>query len=100
MKQKQYNNYIIKYKENEVIKIVEKFKKELIIYYSRNRFINVRKRVIIKLTNGKYKVITHYIENGIYKTFVSKIEFNEEQIEELIQSYLDEFNFEKTLYYR
>ena len=41
--------------------MVEKFNKELIIYYSRNRFVNIRKRVIIKLANDKYKVITHYI---------------------------------------
>ena len=83
-----------------MIKIVEKFKKELIIYYSRNRFINIRKRVIIKLPNDKFRVITHYIENGVYKTFVSKIEFNKEQIEELIQAYLDEFNFKKSVYYK
>ena len=80
--------------------MVEKFNKELIIYYSRNRFVNIRKRVIIKLSNEKYKVITHYIENGVYKTFVSKIEFNKEQIEELIQAYLDEFNFEKSVFYK
>ena len=80
--------------------MVEKFNKELIIYYSRNRFVNVRKRVIIKLANDKFKVITHYIENGIYKTFVNKTEFNKEQIEELIQAYLDEFNFEKSIYYK
>ena len=80
--------------------MVEKFNKELIIYYSRNRFVNIRKRVIIKLANDKYKVITHYIEIGLYKTFVSKIEFNKEQIEELIQAYLDEFNFEKTIFYK
>ena len=80
--------------------MVEKFNKELIIYYSRNRFVNIRKRVIIKLANDKFKVITHYIENGKYKTFVSKIEFNKEQIEELIQAYLDEFNFEKSIYYK
>ena len=80
--------------------MVEKFNKELIIYYSRNRFVNVRKRVIIKLANDKYKLITHYIENGIYKTFVCKEEFNEEQIEELIQAYLDEFGFEKSVFYK
>ena len=80
--------------------MVEKFKKELIIYYSRNRFVNIRKRVIIKLANDKFKVITHYIENGVYKTFVSKIEFNKEQIEELIQAYLDEFGFEKSVFYK
>ena len=80
--------------------MVEIFKKELIIYYSRNRFVNVRKRVIIKLANDKFKVITHYIENGIYKTFVSETIYNEEQIEELIQAYLDEFNFEKSIFYK
>ena len=80
--------------------MVEKFNKELIIYYSRNRFVNVRKRVIIKLANDKFKIITHYIENGVYKTFVSKIEFNKEQTEELIQAYLDEFGFKKSIFYK
>ena len=80
--------------------MVEKFNKELIIYYSRNRFVNVRKRVIIKLANDKYKEITHYIENGVYKTFVSETIYNKEQIEELIQAYLDEFNFKKSIFYK
>ena len=80
--------------------MVEKFNKELIIYYSRNRFVNVRKRVIIKLANDKFKVITHYIQNGVYKTFVCEEEFNKEQIEGLIQAYLDEFGFEKTIFYK
>ena len=80
--------------------MVEKFNKELIIYYSRNRFVNVRKRVIIKLANDKFKIITHYIENGVYKTFVSKIEFNKEQTEELIQAYLDAFGFKKSIFYK
>ena len=80
--------------------MVEKFNKELIIYYSRNRFVNIRKRYIIKLSNDKFKVITYYIKNGEYKTFVCKEEFNKEQIEELIQAYLDEFNFEKSVFYK
>ena len=80
--------------------MVEKFNKELIIYYSRNRFVNVRKRVIIKLADDKYKVITHYIENGVYKIFVSETIYNKEQIEELIQAYLDEFNFKKSVFYK
>ena len=80
--------------------MVEKFNKELIIYYSRNRFVNIRRRVIIKLANDKFKVITHYIENGVYKTFVCKTEYNKEQIEELIQAYLDEFNYGKTIFYK
>ena len=80
--------------------MVEKFNKELIIYYSRNRFINIRKRVIIKLADDKYKVITHYMQNGVYKTFVSETIYNKEQIEELIQAYLDEFGFEKSVFYK
>ena len=80
--------------------MVEKFNKELIIYYSRNRFVNIRKRVIIKLANDKFKVITHYIQNGVYKTYVCDKEFNKEQIEELIQAYLDEFNFQKSIFYK
>ena len=80
--------------------MVEKFNKELIIYYSRNRFVNIRKRVIIKLANDKFKVITNYIQNGVYKTNVCDEEFNKEQIEELIQAYLDEFNFEKSVFYK
>ena len=80
--------------------MVEKFNKELIIYYSRNRFVNVRKRVIIKLANDKFKVITHYIQNGVYKTYVSDTIYNKEQIEELIQACLDEFNFEKSIFYK
>ena len=80
--------------------MVEKFNKELIIYYSRNRFVNVRKRVINKLANDKFKVITHYIQNGVYKTFVSETIYNKQQIEELIQAYLDEFNFQKSVFYK
>ena len=80
--------------------MVEKFNKELIIYYSRNRFVNVRKRVIIKLANDKFKLITHYIQDGVYKTFVCDTIYNKEQIEELIQAYLDEFNFEKSIFYK
>ena len=80
--------------------MVEKFNKELIIYYSRNRFVNIRKRVIIKLANDKFKVITHYIQNGVYKTFVSETIYNKEQIEELIQAYLNEFGFKKSVFYK
>ena len=43
--------------------MVEKFNKELIIYYSRNRFVNIRKRVIIKLANDKLKEIRE--ESGL-----------------------------------
>ena len=77
--------------------MVEKFNKELIIHYGKSIYSKNYKRVISKLDNDKYNVTTYYKENGINKTFVSKIEFNEEQIEELIQAYLQEFNCKKTL---
>ena len=77
--------------------MVEKFNKELIIHYGKSIYSKNYKRVINKLDNDKYIVTTYYKENGINKTFVSKIEFNEEQIEELIQAYLQEFNCKKTL---
>ena len=77
--------------------MVEKFNKELIIHYGKSIYSKNYKRVITKLTNGKFNVTTYYRENGINKTFVSKIEFNEEQIEELIEAYLQEFNCKKTL---
>ena len=79
--------------------MVEKFNKELIIHYSKNRFTNTYKRVITKLPNGKFNVTTYYKENKIGKYFISKIEFTEEQIEELIDAYLKEFNIKKTVEY-
>ena len=77
--------------------MVEKFNKELIIHYGKSIYSKNYKRVITTLDNDKYNVTTYYKANGINKTFVSKIEFNEEQIEELIQGYLQEFNCKKTL---
>ena len=77
--------------------MVEKFNKGLIIHYGKSIYSKNYKRVITKLTNGKFNVTTYYKENGINKTFVSKIEFNEKQIEELIDGYLQEFNCKKTL---
>ena len=80
--------------------MVEKFNKELIIHYGKSIYSKIYKRVINKLSNGKFNVTTYYKENGINKTFVSKIEFNEEQIEELIDEYLNEFNCKKLIEYK
>ena len=77
--------------------MIEKFNKELIIHYGKSIYSKNYKRVITRLANGNYNVTTFYKENGINKTFVSKIQFNEIQIEELIQAYLNEFNCKKTL---
>ena len=77
--------------------MVEKFNKELIIHYGKSIYSKNYKRVISKLDNDKYNVTTYYKENGINKTVVSKIEFNEKQIKGLIEGYLQEFNCKKTL---
>ena len=81
--------------------MVEKFNKELIIYYSRNRFVNVRKRVIKKLYDNRYVVETYYRDGKIDKFYRSHTVFNSEQIEELIKTFLNEFEFEceKTVIY-
>ena len=63
-------------------------------------FMKIYKRVIKKLENDKFSVITYYKENGINRFYTSKLNFNKEQIEELIQAYLDEFNFEKSVFYK
>ena len=72
--------------------MMEKFNKELIIYYKKNRFGKIYKRVIKKLDNGKFSVISYYKENGVNRVYTSKINFNEEQIEELIKEYLYLYN--------
>ena len=90
-------NYIIKYKAKRSYKMVEKINKELITHYGKSIYSKNYKRVITKLANGKFNVTTYYKENGINKTVVSKIDFNEKQIEKLIEGYLQEFNCKKTL---
>ena len=80
--------------------MVEKFNKELIIYYKKNRFGKIYKRVIKKLDNGKFSVISYYKENGVNRLHTSKINFNEEQIEELIKEYLYLYNCEIEVEYK
>ena len=80
--------------------MVEKFNKELIIYYKKNRFGKIYKRVIKKLDNGKFSVISYYKENGVNRLYTSKINFNEEQIEELIKEYLYLYNCEIEVEYK
>ena len=80
--------------------MMEKFNKELIIYYKKNRFGKIYKRVINKLDNGKFLVSTYYKENGVNRLHISKLNFNKEQIEKLIDIYLKEYNLEKTIEYK
>ena len=80
--------------------MVEKFNKELIIYYKKNMFSKIYKRVIKKLDNGKFSVISYYKENGVNRLYTSKINFNEEQIEELIKEYLYLYNCKTEVEYK
>ena len=77
--------------------MVEKFDKELIIYYKKNCYNDIYKRVITKLDNGKFGVSTYWRKKKINKIYKSKIEFTEEQIEKLIDAYLKEFNIKKII---
>ena len=79
--------------------MVEKFKVKLIIHYPKNIVTNVYKRVIIKLDVDRYIIETHYKEKGLCKYFISIADFNEEQIEKIIDIYLKEYNLEKTIEY-
>ena len=80
--------------------MVEKFNKELIIYYPKNKLTNGYKRVINKIYHNRYTLETYYRVNKIDKCFKSKYIFNEEQIENLINVYLEEYNIEKTIFYK
>ena len=80
--------------------MVEKFNNYLIIQYPKNKFTNIYKRLITKITNEKYMVTTYYKDKKINKYFKSDYVYNREQIEELIQAYLDEFNFKKSVFYK
>ena len=63
-------------------------------------FMKIYKRVINKLDNGKFLVSTYYKENGVNRLHISKLNFNKEQIEKLIDIYLKEYNLEKTIEYK
>ena len=80
--------------------MVEKFNRYLIIFYKKNKYSNIYKRVIIKIDNDKYRVDTYYIFRRNDKRFKSKYIFNTKQFEELINQYLHEFDCEKTIYYK
>ena len=76
------------------------FNNQLIIHYGRNRFTDVYKRVINKTDNDKYNVITYFKEKGEKVVFKSRIYFNEEQIEKLIDAYINEFDIKKRIEYK
>lgn len=74
--------------------MIEKFNNEMIIYYKNTNYNKIYKRVISKLRNGKFSVSTYYKKKGINRIYVSRINFNKEQIEELIKEYLYQFDCE------
>lgn len=74
--------------------MIEKFNNEMIIYYKNTNYNKIYKRVISKLRNGKFSVSTYYKKKGNNRIYVSRINFNEEQIEELIKEYLYQFDCE------
>lgn len=78
--------------------MIEKFNNEMIIYYKNTNYNKIYKRVITKLRNGKFSVSTYYKKKGINRIYVSRINFNKEQIEELIKEYLYQFDCETVDY--
>ena len=80
--------------------MVEKFNNYLIIHYPKTKLTNVYKRVIIKIYHNRYRIETYYRVNKIDKCFTSKYFFNVKEIEMLINVYLEEFNLEKTIFYK
>ena len=76
------------------------FDNQLIIYYDKNRFTDVYKRVIIKREDNRYTVISYYRENEINPIFKSRIYFSEQGIEKLIDEYINEFNIKKRIEYK
>lgn len=78
--------------------MIEKFNNEMIIYYKNTNYNKIYKRVISKLGNGKFSVSTYYKKKGINRIYISRINFDKEQIEELIKEYLFQFECEKVEY--
>ena len=78
--------------------MVEKFNDYLIIHYPKNSYTNIHTIKINKIWRDRYEVETYYRVNKIDKCFKSTYIFNEEQIEMLINLYLEEYNLEKTIF--
>ena len=74
--------------------MVEKFNNRLIIRYGKSKFTNIYKRVVYKIDDDRYEVETYYRNGEKVKYYKSNSIFNSEQIEELISTFLNEFEFE------
>lgn len=77
-----------------------KFNDYFIIHYHKSKFTNIYKRVIEKIYHDRYTVTTYYKVKKVIKCFKSDIIFSEEEVEKLINTYLKEFNVEKTVVYK
>ena len=76
------------------------FDKQLIIHYGKNKYTDIYKKVINKTDNNKYNIITYHKEKGGNRIFKSKLYFNEEQIEMIIDMYINEYNIKKRIEYK
>ena len=78
--------------------MVNKFGEYLIIYYPENKFTTIYKRVINKIHHDGYTLETYYRVNKIDECFKSEIIFNKEEIDIIINIFLEEYNLEKTIF--
>ena len=74
--------------------MVEKFNNRLIIRYGKSKYTNIYKRVVYKIDDDRYELETYYRDGEKVKYYKSNNIFNSEQIEELISTFLNEFEFE------
>ena len=78
--------------------MVEKFNNYLIIQYPKNKLTTIYKRVINKICDNRYTLETYYRVNKIDECFKSEIIFNKEEIDIIINIFLEEYNIEKTIF--
>lgn len=77
-----------------------KFNDYFIIVYHKSKFTNIQKRVIEKIYHDRYTITTYYKVKKVIKCIKLNIIFTEEETEKMIDSYLKEFNIEKTVVYK
>ena len=80
--------------------MVEKFNYYLIIHYPKNKLTTIYKRVINKVYHNRYTLETYYRVNKVDECFRSEIIFNKEEIDIIINMFLEEYGIEKTIFYK
>ena len=76
------------------------FDDQMIIQYDKSIYTKTYKRVINKTDKNRYNVITYYKTDNGNKVFKSFLYFTEEQIEKIIDQYINEFNIKKRIEYK